>query len=96
MAKAYWVNVAVGATDTKGFKAAIDAVRDTVEKYKGKYLVLGGKVTTKANPAPKRVVIVEFESDAVAQAWLNDPVAAAAREHVRSHVQTYSYVVEGV
>lgn len=52
----------------------IEKVRPIVEKYGGRYLVRGGKITPVAGDwKPERVILIEFpSSDHVAQ-WWNSP-----------------------
>ncbi|MDD5681070.1 MAG: DUF1330 domain-containing protein [Candidatus Omnitrophica bacterium] len=50
----------------------IEKVTAIVEKYKGKYLARGGKVTPVfGNWSPERMILIEFPSAKDVERWLN-------------------------
>jgi uncharacterized protein (DUF1330 family) len=81
--------------DQAAFMKAIQAVPPTMEKFSGKYIVLGGKITADVGPAPKRITIIAFDSMDKAQGWLSDPTAKGLRDEVNKHATTRAYAVEG-
>jgi len=49
------------------------AVPDTWAPFNGKFLVCGGKVTPLEGDAPKRLIVIAFDSVEQAVAWENSP-----------------------
>ena len=72
---AYWVTEVLEMQDQAAFMKAIQAVPPTVQKFGGRYIVLGGKLTADIGPVPKRIAIIAFDSMDKAQGWLSDPTA---------------------
>lgn len=69
----------------------------TVSLYGGKYLVRGGKIeSVEGGWHPQRIVILEFESVEKAQAWINSPEYAPARDLRQRAAVTKSIIVEGI
>jgi uncharacterized protein (DUF1330 family) len=92
---AYWVTEVLEMQDQPAFTKAIQAVPPTVQKFGGRYIVLGGKITADVGPVPKRIAIIEFDSADKAQGWLNDPTAKGLRDEVGKHAKTRAYLVDG-
>ena len=92
---AYWVTETLEMTDQAAFTKAIPAVMPTVQKFGGRYIVLGGKIAADMGTAPKRITIIAFDSLEKAQQWLSDPAAVAARAEVNKYAKTRAYTVEG-
>jgi len=56
------------------YEKYIKKVRFIVEKYKGRYLSRGGKVTPIfGNWDPERIILIEFPSAEYVGRWLNSP-----------------------
>jgi len=69
----------------------------TVSLYGGKYLVRGGKIeSVEGGWHPQRIVILEFESVEKAQAWINSPEYAPARDLRQRAAVTKSIIAEGI
>jgi len=52
----------------------IERVRSIVEKYNGRYLVRGGKITPIFGDwNPERIILIEFPSAGYVERWLNSP-----------------------
>jgi uncharacterized protein (DUF1330 family) len=92
---AYWVTEVIEMQDQAAFMKGIPAVSQTVPKFGGRYIVLGGKLAADVGPEPKRITIIAFDSMDKAQAWLHDPTATAARDAIKKYAKTRSYTVEG-
>jgi uncharacterized protein (DUF1330 family) len=92
---AYWVTEVLEMQDQAAFMKAIQAVPPTVQKFGGRYIVLGGQLTADVGPVPKRIAIVAFDSMDKAQGWLTDPTAKGLRDEVNKHAKTRAYTVEG-
>jgi uncharacterized protein (DUF1330 family) len=94
-APAYWVTEVLEMQDQPAFMKAIQAVPPTVQKFGGRYIVLGGKLTSDVGSVPKRIAIIEFDSMDKAQGWLSDATAKGLREEANKHAKTRAYLVEG-
>jgi uncharacterized protein (DUF1330 family) len=92
---AYWVTEVLEMRDQPAFMKAIQAVPPTVQKFGGRYIVLGGKPMADVGLVPKRIAIIAFDSMDKAQEWLSDSTAKGLRDEVNKHAQTRAYIVEG-
>jgi uncharacterized protein (DUF1330 family) len=69
----------------------------TVAAYGGRFLARGGEVSPlEGDWQPKRLVMLEFPSMALAQAWLNSPEYAPARRLRQLSANSRMVVIEGV
>ena len=69
----------------------------TVAQYGGRFLARGGATRTlEGTWSPKRLVILEFASVERAQAWLDSPEYAAARELRQRSARSNLIVTEGI
>ena len=85
-------------TDADGYKVLSQRPSASTETAKlgGRYISRGGKITPLDGTAPKRVVIIAFDSSEKAQAW-ND--SAGQKEVIAIRTKTTksrSYIVEGI
>jgi uncharacterized protein (DUF1330 family) len=83
--------------DTAGFEEYRALVAPMIARFGGHYIVRGGAVAEFEGEAPKdRVVVVEFPSLAMAEAFLRSdeyrPVAAIRRNTANSRI----FLVEGI
>jgi uncharacterized protein (DUF1330 family) len=92
---AYWVTEVLETQDQAAFTKAIQAVPPTVQKFGGRYIVLGGKLVADVGSVPKRLAIIAFDSMDKAQGWVSDPTAKGLRDEVNQHAKTRAYIVEG-
>ncbi|MBE3038553.1 MAG: DUF1330 domain-containing protein [Chloroflexi bacterium] len=68
-----------------------------VAAYGGKFLARGGKVETlEGDWAPRRLVVLEFESVARAKQWLDSPEYSQAKKMRHQAALTQTIVVDGV
>jgi uncharacterized protein (DUF1330 family) len=71
---AAYVIAEVEVVDPAGYDEYRKGVPATIAAYGGKFLVRGGAVDTREGGwAPKRIVVLEFESVARARAWYESP-----------------------
>ncbi len=64
--------------DREKYSEYVARVPATVEKYGGRYLVRGGRVTTlNGKWHPERVIVLEFPSAEKLQRWFNSPEYSA-------------------
>jgi uncharacterized protein (DUF1330 family) len=69
----------------------------TIAAFGGKYLARGGKVEAlEGDWTPNRIVILEFESSAIAKTWLDSPEYREARAMRHQAATSHTIVVEGV
>jgi uncharacterized protein (DUF1330 family) len=67
-------------TDPEGFKAlATKATPEILAGFGGKYMVRGQNITPVEGVAPKRFVIIVFDTPEHAQAWADQPDPRAIR-----------------
>jgi uncharacterized protein (DUF1330 family) len=93
---AYFIAESV-VTDPQGDSAVIARLPATTEAYGGRYLARGGRIVSFGGEAPRRVVIVAFDSLADAERWRADPQVKALEEERRKTGTTLRlYAVEGL
>ncbi len=69
----------------------------TIAAFGGKYLARGGKVEAlEGDWTPNRIVILEFESSAIAKKWLDSPEYREARSMRHQAAISKTIVVDGV
>lgn len=64
----------VEVTDPDGYKTYQDGSRPALEANGGRFLVRGGKTLGLDGPAPKRIIILQFDSMEKALAYRNSAV----------------------
>ncbi len=68
-----------------------------IEAYGGKYLARGGALEIlEGDWQPNRVVILEFESIAMAKNWINSPEYSDARALRHQTATSHAIVVDGL
>jgi uncharacterized protein (DUF1330 family) len=85
-------------TDTEGFKAVSQrptASTATVMQG-GHYITRTDKITALDGTAPKRFIIISFESLEKAQAWNNSPEQKKINEIRAKTTKSRSFIVEGM
>jgi uncharacterized protein (DUF1330 family) len=93
---AAYVVVDIEVTDREGFAEYRRMVRPTVAAYGGKYLAASVEVEVlEGSWAPRRLVILEFESTARAREWLESPEYRDARLLRQRSTRTNMVVVPG-
>jgi uncharacterized protein (DUF1330 family) len=81
-------------TDPEGFKAlAAKATPEILAGFGGKYVVRSQTVTAVEGVAPKRFVIIAFDTPEHAKAWAEQPGPSAIRAKT---TKSRSFIVEGV
>ena len=69
-----YVIAEIEVTDPAAYEDYRKQVPGVVEKYKGKFIVRGGRIEPKEGGwTPKRIVVVEFPTLAQAQKWYDSP-----------------------
>lgn len=91
-----YVVVDITVTDPAGYEDYKLLAPPAVAAYGGKYLARGGATEVlEGTWAPKRLVILEFESSARARQWLDSPEYRAARQLRHQTATTNMVVIEG-
>ena len=64
--------------------------------FNGLYLVRGGKVQAVEGEAPKRIVVIAFDSAEKAREWEDSPTYGAIKPIRQSSAKSRIFIVEGV
>jgi uncharacterized protein (DUF1330 family) len=81
-------------TDPEGFKAlAAKATPEILAGFGGKYVVRSQNITAVEGVAPKRFVIIAFDTPEHAKAWAEQPDPRAIRAKT---TKSRSFIVEGM
>ena len=81
-------------TDPEGFKAlAAKATPEILAGFGGKYVVRSQNITAVEGVAPRRLVIIAFDTPEHAKAWSEQPDPRAIRAKT---TKSRSFIVEGV
>tara|TARA_B100000575_G_scaffold33158_1_gene22312 strand:+ start:17 stop:304 length:288 start_codon:yes stop_codon:yes gene_type:complete len=82
------------ANEDKLKEYAIKA-RAAVEKYKGKFLIRGGKTTTNEGVASPRTVVIEFPTYEEANLFYKSKEYQEAHDILKGHAVRHHQTVEG-
>ena len=93
--KGYVVCVYKSINDEDKLKNYAVKARVAVEKYKGKFLVKGGKTTTNEGEKSPRTVVIEFPSYDEANLFYNSKEYQNAHEVLKDHVVRHHQTIEG-
>jgi uncharacterized protein (DUF1330 family) len=91
-----YVIAEVDVTDPEAFKKYAEKVPTTVAAADGHYLVRGGKIQAVEGEAPKRLVVIAFESAEKAHAWEYSPAYQAIKPIRQSAAKSRIFIVEGI
>ncbi len=86
-------------TDPDGFKAITqrsNANTTVTAQMGGRYITRTDKITALDGPAPKRFIIIHFDSAEKAQAWHNSPDQKKVDEIRAKTTKSRSFLVEGM
>jgi uncharacterized protein (DUF1330 family) len=87
----------IDVTDPTTYEQYRRLVEPTLVQYGGTYLARGGATTLfEGEPAPKRMVVVEFESVEQARAWYDSEEYAPAKAVRQASSTGRLLVIEGV
>ena len=91
-----YVIAELDVTDPDAFKKYAEKVPPIVAAFDGHYLVRGGRIQEVEGEAPKRIVVIAFESVEKAHAWEFSPAYEAIKPLRHSAAKGRVYIVEGV
>jgi uncharacterized protein (DUF1330 family) len=77
----------------KQYGAKVPAI---IEKYGGKYLIVGGRVVTEEGEPTKGFVVIQFESFEKAKEWYDSPEYSAVRPIRQKAAKSRIIIEEGV
>jgi uncharacterized protein (DUF1330 family) len=86
----------VDVNDPDTFNRYAMAMPETLVPFGGRILVRGGEVDALEGAAPKRVVVIAFDSMEKARSWWDSPAYTAIKPIRHSSAETRLFFVEGV
>ena len=93
--KGYVVCVYKSITNEDKLRGYAVKARAAVEKYKGKFLIRGGKTTTNEGETSPRTVVIEFPSYEEANLFYNSKEYQEAHDILKGHAVRHHQTVEG-
>jgi uncharacterized protein (DUF1330 family) len=91
-----YIIVELEVTDPATFQKYAQGINATLESFNGRYVVRAGKTQVLEGEAPKRIVVLAFDSAEKAQAWVTSPAYEAIKPIRHSSAKTRSFIVEGI
>jgi uncharacterized protein (DUF1330 family) len=93
--KGYVVTVYKTIRDEDILKDYAVKAREAIEKYKGKFLIRGGKkITTEGDESP-RTIVIEFPSFTEAETFFNSKEYQEAHAILKDTVVRHHQIIEG-
>jgi uncharacterized protein (DUF1330 family) len=93
--RGYVVCVYKSISDESALKNYAIKAKIAVEKYKGKFLVRGGKKITTEGESSPRTAVIEFSSFSVAQSFFNSKEYQEAHTLLKGIVVRHHQIIEG-
>ena len=93
--KGYVVCVYKSISNEEKLKEYAVKARDAVEKYKGKFLIRGGKSTSNEGDRSPRTVVIEFPSYNEANLFYNSKEYQKAHDILKGHAIRHHQTIEG-
>ena len=93
--KGYVVCVYKSISSEEKLKEYAVKAKAAVEKYKGKFLIRGGKATTNEGTKSPRTVVIEFPSYDDANSFYNSREYKEAHEILKGHAERHHQTIEG-
>lgn len=90
-----YVVAEVDVTDAATFAKYSAKAPGTIAQYGGQYVIRGGKFDSIEGDAPKRFVVIQFESVEKAKAWENSPEYEAIKPIRHSSAKSRVFIIEG-
>jgi uncharacterized protein (DUF1330 family) len=91
-----YVIAEVDVTDPTTFQKYAQKVPETLVPFNGHYIVRGGKIQPVEGEAPKRFVVIAFDSAEKARAWEDSPAYEAIKPIRHSSAKSRVFIVEGL
>ena len=93
--KGYVVCVYKSISNEEKLKEYAVKARAAVEKYKGKFLIRGGKTTTNEGERSPRTVVIEFPSHEEANLFYKSKEYQEAHKILQGHAIRHHQTIEG-
>ena len=93
--KGYVVCVYKSISSQEKLKEYANKARTAVEKYKGKFLIRGGKAITNEGVSSPRTVVIEFPSYDDANLFYNSKEYQDAHEILKGYAERHHQTIEG-
>ena len=93
--KGYVVCVYKSISSEEKLKEYAVKAKSAVEKYKGKFLIKGGKAKTNEGAKSPRTVVIEFSSYDDANSFYNSREYKEAHEILKGHAERHHQTIEG-
>ena len=93
--KGYVVCVYKSISNEEKLKEYAIKARTAVEKFKGKFLIRGGKTTINEGENSPRTVVIEFPSYEEANLFYNSKEYEDAHEVLKGHAARHHQTIEG-
>ena len=93
--KGYVVCVYKNITNDEKLKEYALKARAAVENFNGKFLIRGGRATSKEGEKSPRTVVIEFSSYDEANAFYQSKEYQEAHSILKGHVQRQFQIIEG-
>ena len=90
-----YVIAEVDVTDPATFQKYAEKAPGTIAQYGGHYVVRGGKFDSIEGDAPKRFVVIQFDSVEKAKAWEDSPEYDAIKPIRHSSAKSRVFIIEG-
>ena len=90
-----YVVAEVDVTDSATFQKYAEKAPGTIAQYGGHYVIRGGKDTSIEGDAPKRFVVIQFDSVEKAKAWEDSPEYEAIKPIRHSSAKSRVFIIEG-
>ena len=91
-----YVIAEVEVTDPTTFQKYGAKVPETLAPFYSHYLVRGGKTQALEGEAPKRIVVIAFDSAEKARGWYDSPAYEAIKPIRQSAAKSRIFIVEGI
>ena len=93
--KGYIVCVYKSVSSQEKLKEYAVKAKVAVEKYKGKFVIRGGKATTNEGEKSPRTVVIEFPSYDKANSFYNSKEYQEAHDILKGHAERNHQTIEG-
>ena len=93
--KGYVVCVYKSINSEEKLKEYAVKAKAAVEKYKGKFVIRGGKAKTNEGEKSPRTVVIEFPSYNEANSFYNSKEYHEAHEVLKGHAERHHQTIEG-
>ena len=91
-----YVIAEVDVTDPTTFQKYAEKVPETLAPFNSHHLVRGGKTQALEGEAPKRIVVIAFDSAEKARGWYDSPAYEAIKPIRQSSAKSRIFIVEGI